>query len=121
MSQENLDRVRAGIAAFNGGDLEGLMEIYHPEVVFDTLLLGTQHGKEDVRRLFEENRGTLSGYTLEPVELVDVGEVVIAVIQLGGAGDDRIAFVHTFEDGLMVRQQTFRNKEDAFEAAGLSG
>jgi hypothetical protein len=33
---------------------------------------------------------------------------------------DRIAFLATFKDGLIVRQQTFRNKDEALEAAGLS-
>jgi hypothetical protein len=52
---------------------------------------------------------------------------VIAMVRLGGAGrvsriamDDRIALLFTIKEGLAIRQQTFRNKEDALEAAGLS-
>jgi hypothetical protein len=52
---------------------------------------------------------------------------VITVVQVGGAGtasqialDDQIAFIQTFKDGLVVREQTFRNREEALEAAGLS-
>jgi ketosteroid isomerase-like protein len=127
MSQENVELVRAGIAAYNRGDLDAVMENYDPAVEFVTLLLGNHHGKEAIRLLAEENRKTLSGYRLDPEELIDAGDNVIAVVRLGGAGrvsqialDDRIAFLCTIKDGLLTRQQTFRSKEDALEAAGLS-
>jgi ketosteroid isomerase-like protein len=34
--------------------------------------------------------------------------------------DDRFAFVFTLRDGRIVREQAFRNREEALEAAGLS-
>ena len=126
MSQENVDRVRAGFAAHNRGDIDSLVELYDPEAVFETLLLGTRHGKEAIRLLYEENQRNQSDYTVEPVEVIDSGDKVITVAQVGGAGPvsqialaDRIAFVHTFKDGLVVREQTFSNREDALDAAGL--
>jgi ketosteroid isomerase-like protein len=128
MSQENVEVVRAGFAAHNRGDLDALVEIYDPEAVFETLLLGTHHGKEAIRRLYEENQSNQSGYTVEPVELIDAGDKVITVVQMGGAGpvseialDDQIAFIHTFKDGLVVREQAFRNRHEALDAAGLRG
>ena len=52
---------------------------------------------------------------------------MVTVVEVGGAGtashialDDQIAFIHTFKNGLVVREQTFRNREEALEAAGLS-
>jgi uncharacterized protein len=126
MSQENVERVRAGFAAYNRGDLDALLDMYDPAVEFVTLLQGNHHGKEAVRLMFEENRRTLPGYRLEPKELIDGGDQVIAVVHLGGAGrvsqiavDDLIAFLFTIKDGLAIRQQSFRSKEDALEAAGL--
>jgi ketosteroid isomerase-like protein len=127
MSQEDVEKVRAGLAAYNRGDLDTLMAMYDPEVEFVTLLQGTHHGKEALRLLFEENRNNMPGYRLDPDELIDAGDKVIAMVRLGGAGrvshiamDDRIAFLFTIQEGLAIRQQTFRNKEDALEAAGLS-
>jgi len=121
-----VERIRAGIAAHNRGDLDALEELYDPEVVFETLLLGTHHGKEAIRLLYEENQKTMSGYALEPVELIDAGDTVIAVLKVVGAGaasqiavDDGFAFVFTIKNGLVVREQAFRNREDALEAAGL--
>ena len=125
MSQENIERVKAGFAAHNRGDLDALVEFYDPDVVFETLLLGTHHGNEAIRVIYEENQKTLSGYDVVPVELIDAGDKVVAVAQTVGAGthseiavDDRFAFVFTFNGGRCVREQAFRNKEEALEAGG---
>jgi ketosteroid isomerase-like protein len=127
MSQENIERVKAGFAAHNRGDLDFLVQLYAPECVFETLLLGTHHGNEAIRVIYEENQKTLSGYDVIPVELIDAGDKVVAVAQTVGTGpvsqvavDDRFAFVFTFRDGRVVREQAFRNKEEAVEAAGLA-
>ncbi len=126
MSQENLERVKAGFAAHNRGDMDALVEFYDPEVVFETLLLGTHHGNEAIRLIYEENRKTMSGYDVIPVELIDAGGKVVAVAQVVGAGavsqialNDRFAFVFTFKGDRVVREQAFRNREEALEAAGL--
>ena len=127
MSQENVERVKAGFAAHNRGDLDALVEFYDPEVVFETLLLGTHHGNEAIRLIYEENQKTMSGYDVLPVELIDAGNKVVAVAQVVGAGtvsqialDDRFAFVFTFKDGRVVREQAFRNRQEALEAVSLS-
>jgi ketosteroid isomerase-like protein len=71
MSQQNLKLVSAVFAARKRADFDALTELYDPDVVFETLLLGTHHGHHAVRLLFEENRKTLSGYTVDPLELID--------------------------------------------------
>jgi ketosteroid isomerase-like protein len=127
MSHENLERVKAGFAAHNRGDMEALVEFYDPEVVFETLLLGIHHGNEAIRLIYEENRKTMAGYDVIPVELIEAGDKVVAVAQVVGAGtvsqiavDDRFAFVFTLRGGRCVREQAFRNKEEALDAVGLS-
>jgi len=127
MSQENVELIRAGFSAHNRGDMDALVEFYDPDCVFETLLLGTHHGNEAIRLIYEENRKTLSGYDVVPVELIDAGDKVVAVAQTVGTGlvsqiavDDRFAFVFTMRDGRCVREQAFRNREEALEAAGLS-
>ena len=126
MSQENVEKVRAAFAAHNRGDLVAWLDLYDPEVEFETLLLGTHQGKEAMRSLYEENKANQPGYTVTPVELIDAGDKVITVVQVGGAGtasqialNDQIAFIQTFKNGLVVREKTFRNREEALEAAGL--
>jgi ketosteroid isomerase-like protein len=127
MSQENVERIKAGFAAHNSGDIDALVEVYAPDAVFETLLLGTHHGNEAIRWIYEENQKTLSGYDVVPVELIDIGDKVVAVAQAVGAGpasdiavDEPFAFVFTFKGERVVREQAFRNKEEALEAVGLS-
>jgi ketosteroid isomerase-like protein len=126
MSQENLERIKTGFVAHNKGDLDALVELYDPDVVFETLLLGTHHGNEAIRLIYEENQKTMAGYDVVPVELIDGGDKVLAVAQTVGAGsasrialDDAFAFVFTFKGDRVVREQAFRNREEAVEAAGL--
>ena len=128
MSEENVEKVKGAFAAHNRGDLDAWLALYDPEVVFETLLLGTHQGKEAMRSLYDENQANQSGYTATPVELIDAGDKVITVVRVGGAGtasrialDDQIAFVQTFKNGLVVREQTFRIRQEALEAAGLCG
>lgn len=128
MSEENLDLIRSGFAAHNKGDLDALAQVYDPDVVFETLLLGTHRGNEAIRLIYEENQKTLSGYDVVPVELIDAGDQVVAVAQVTGTGpesriamedNDRFAFLFTIKNGRVVREQAFRNREEALEAAGL--
>ncbi|MGZ5348234.1 MAG: nuclear transport factor 2 family protein [Solirubrobacterales bacterium] len=127
VSQENVERIKAGFAAHNRGDLDALVELYDPEAVFETLLLGTHQGNEAIRRIYEENQKTLAGYDVVPVELIDVGDRVVAVVRMQGEGpvsqiamDEGFAFVFTFKGERVVREQAFRNREEALEAAGLA-
>ena len=60
MTQENIDLVEEGFAAYNRGDLDALTAICDPEVEFKTLLLGTHSGRDAIRVLYEENRRTLA-------------------------------------------------------------
>jgi ketosteroid isomerase-like protein len=127
VSRDNVERIKAGFDAHNRGDVDFLVELYHPEAVFETLLLGTRHGNESIRLLYEENQKTLAGYDVVPVELIDTEDKVVAVAQAVGSGpasqiavDDRFAFVFTLQDGRIVREQAFRNREEALEAAGLA-
>jgi len=126
MSRENVERIKEGFAAHNRGDVDALVELYDPDAVFETLLLGTHHGNEAIREIYEENQKTMAGYDVVPVELIDAGDKVVAVVRMEGAGstsrismDEGFAFVFTFKGERVVREQAFRNREEAVEAAGL--
>ena len=119
-----MEIVKAGLAAYNRGDLDAVMRTYAPDVEIKTLLTGAHKGRESIHRVYEGNREALSGYRLDPEEVIPVGDQVVAVVALGDAGrvsdialGDRIAFLVTLKDGLIVRQETFRNKQEALTAA----
>ena len=63
-----------------------MVELYDPDVVFETLLLGTHHGNEAIRMIYAENQKTMAGYDVVPVELIDAGDKVVAVAHAVGAG-----------------------------------
>jgi ketosteroid isomerase-like protein len=126
MSQENVEKVKAGFAAHNRGDVDALVDVYDPDAVFETLLLRTHHGNEAIRLIYEENQKTMSGYDVVPVELIVAGDKVVAVVQAVGAGaasqiavDEGFALVFTFKGERVIREQAFRNRQEALEAAGL--
>jgi len=118
--------VKSGFAAHNRGDLDALVELYDPDAVFETLLLGIHHGNEAIRLIYAENQRTLSGYDVIPIELIDAGDKVVAVAQAVGSGPvseiavaEPFAFVFTFKDDRIVREQAFRNRDEALEAVRL--
>jgi ketosteroid isomerase-like protein len=90
--------------------------------------LGTHRGREAIRLIYEENQRTLSGYSVEPVELIDFEDQVVAVAQVTGVGPgsqiamdgDQFAFLFTIKNGRAIREQAFRNKEEALAAVGVS-
>ena len=126
MSEENVEIVRRVFEALNRGDLDAAVEAYDPEAEIVTLMSGTSHGPEGARQALEAGRRNLRGWTLDPNELIDVGDSVIAIVHIRGAGQhsgialgDLMALSFTIRNGLIIRQQSFRSKEDALEAAGL--
>ena len=127
MSEENVEIVRRVFEALNRGDLDAAVEAYDPEAEIVTLMSGTSHGPEGARQAVEEGRRNLRGWTLDPNELIDAGDSVIAIVHIRGAGQhsgialgDLMALSFTLRNGLIIRQQSFRSKEEALEAAGLS-
>jgi len=125
MSQENVEKVRRGIDAFNAGDDDAALVLYDPEVEIQTLLGHQYHGHDGFRAGAAELRDTLVGLAMEVEELIDVGHSVVCTLRLGGRGRSsgvehpggvRFAIVYTFRDGLVVAQRSFRSKDEALEA-----
>ena len=50
-----VDRRRAVPRLLHAGDVDALVELYDPEAVFETLLLGTHQGNESIREIYAEN------------------------------------------------------------------
>jgi ketosteroid isomerase-like protein len=132
MSQENVEIVRREYEFFNRtGELTA--ERYHPEFEFHDF----EGAPQPVRRGFEEWRNwardvaeAFGEFVLEPQELVDVGEQVVAVVLMRGRGKGSdvnlqhlqtpFAVVWTLRDGKVIRGAVFRSKSEALEAVGLS-
>ena len=128
MSQENVEIVRRLIEAFNRRDFDAMLETGDPEIEVVTLIGGTYRGHAGWRQIIDQAAEEVPGFQLVPEELIDVGHHrVVAVTHWGGTGrtsgiavPDTLGLVYTLRDGLVVRQESFRNKAEALEAVGLS-
>jgi ketosteroid isomerase-like protein len=131
MSQENVDKVREFIDAYNTRDFDAAIESFDPEI--DFVLPAHQsadsgRGPDHVIRFFEGLDETFDEVRLLPQEFVDGGDRVATRLrhyaQGKGSGlalDEELYHqVTTFRGGRIVRIESFADWNTALEAAGLS-
>lgn len=124
--------VRTAYAATNRDDYEVMQASLHPDVEFIPPERGqaglgfdpVYRGPEGVARFVKEWKSGFSRFRYEPLEIADAGGVSFAV-RLGMIGTLRGAetevreeygIVVTLRDGLVYRQENFRNWSDALVA-----
>jgi ketosteroid isomerase-like protein len=91
VSHENVDAVLRGYEAFNRGDIDGALELLHPEIEWKTYLVpgpggGTYHGHEGVRELWGDAADIFGDFRNDPERLMDAGDKVVAFITVRGRG-----------------------------------
>jgi ketosteroid isomerase-like protein len=134
MSQEDVDNLRGfletwaletwTLEAWRRGEVD--LSLLNPDVNYeDTALPGhsgeTFHGRKGVIRATER---WLEHYELE--QIVDAGDRLVSVQRVraktrhtGTEFDGLLAYLWTFRDGKIVHFRSFRDPEQAMEAAGL--
>jgi ketosteroid isomerase-like protein len=133
MSQENVEIVRGGYEAFARGDVEGVLEIMDPDVVWAPALaplLGVEpvRGKDALRKFLTED--LVSGFEdfearAESIE--DLGDSVLVHTQFAARGRasgvpvslEAFSLI-VLRDGKTVSYRDYETKAAALEAAGLS-
>jgi ketosteroid isomerase-like protein len=131
MSQENLEIVRTVVDAWNRRDWDAVFRHAAPDVEWDTTGdLGEWRGvhttRDQVMRAWERFAEPWESVDVEVEQLIDAGDQVVSR-QLGTCrGRDGIEvtvhnnFLWRLRDGAITRVVSFREFEDALEAAGLS-
>jgi ketosteroid isomerase-like protein len=129
MSRENVEIVRRMYEAFHGGDADGALAYFDPEVVADhsrRLAGGIGHGREELRRIITEWVGTWEGFREEVEEIRDLGSLVFAIATQRGRGkgsgievENRYALLYEVQAGKITWMATYPEPADALEAAGL--
>jgi ketosteroid isomerase-like protein len=130
MSQQNVDKAREFIAAYNRRDFDAAVESFDPEI--EWVLPARQRsdsgrGPDEVKRFWEGLDETFEELRLEPKEFVDAGDRVATRLRyyMRGKGSgveiegELYHQVATFRDGRMVRIEYFADWPEALEAAGL--
>ena len=132
MSQENVERVRAAIDAYNREGPESFFELLDSEVEWVTdrndLGLSTFRGLDGVRKSFEELSEALADLQIEVNELRDAGDRVVVLGHLHGRfratgieGQLPCGLVLTVgPHGKLVRYESYLDPRKALDAAGLS-
>ena len=132
MSQENVEIVRRGYEAFATGriDFEFLddeIEWRGPREFPD--LAEPHFGHDGVRQYMAKLSDAFENYRMMAEEFIDVGDDrVLVFAREGGRGKgsgaevqtNPTAHLYTMRDGKAVRMQSYWERPDALEAAGLS-
>jgi ketosteroid isomerase-like protein len=131
MSQENVEIVRRFHDALNAREARRMYELLDPEVVWVTNVAGPDKsvfhgfaGFRQLQRLFED---TLEDVRLDAVEFIDAGDQVVTSghmrargVSSGAEIETPRSWLWTVRDGRIVHHQTFAERSEALEAAGLS-
>jgi ketosteroid isomerase-like protein len=132
MSQENIDRLRTGLDAFNKTgeiDIEFLapdFEMHQASSIIDTA--GVFYGRDALDRSLRELGESFEDLRYEAEKFIEApgGEVLVLIRAHGrgrGSGaqmDDRIAWVWTFRGDKAVRLVVYEEQSEAIEVLGLS-
>jgi ketosteroid isomerase-like protein len=133
MSHENVEIFRRIADAYNRRDVEAMVEELHPEIEWQPLpqvLLGGEatlyRGREEVRKGIRELDEDFAELQTEQSEFRDLGEAIVAIGHLKGAGresgvetESAIAWLVEFRDGKAVSVREYLDPAEALEAPGL--
>jgi ketosteroid isomerase-like protein len=134
VSQSNVEVVERLFELFGQGQgIEPALEVMHPDVVIDipadmSAEPDTYRGHDGARRYFAGFEGMLDEVRYEPLELIPVGDAVIARAHMNGRGassgldvglDSYV--VHEFADGKVVRLTPYPDFESARAALEPAG
>jgi ketosteroid isomerase-like protein len=130
MSQENVEVVRAGVEAWNAGDMDAVREMHDPDVIVRTVEdwpePGPSVGREAVMRSFEQLRDTWNANTMEATsDFIDAADRVAVRFIWRGAGQGpqlnlEMTDVITVRRGRIRGHEYFWDHAEALEAVGLS-
>jgi ketosteroid isomerase-like protein len=120
MDAELMERARAGLQAWQEGDLSALEEPFDPDVELFWWEPGDWdcHSRDDVLRLLAQRRR--EGVNRAEVELIDAGEEVLVSVShtVDRPGwPDEPATVIRFRDGKAIEMRQFKSREEALAAA----
>jgi ketosteroid isomerase-like protein len=127
MSQENVEIVRRIYESINAGDWDAAFRDVDEDVEVETQLTGSFRGRSEVRRFYEDGAAAFEFFSVEPDEVLDVGDQVVALLRLRGRPSGstaeikvRVGHLWTIRAGAAVSLRTFPKRDEALEAARLS-
>jgi ketosteroid isomerase-like protein len=130
VSRENVEIVRAGMEAWNRRDFDAVLETLDPAVEWRLSgavpdVADVYHGPEGVRAFWTDWTGSWEDIRNEPEDYIELEDGVLVLVDFRASGrsqivvDQPVAFHFTLRDGLVIRFQSYWDRDEAFEAVGL--
>jgi ketosteroid isomerase-like protein len=137
MSQENVESIRAVYERFSEGDFRASVDLLDPHVVlvlnpefapsiFTAAHAGALYGIEAIAAYTRDLLEAWRHYTMEAEEIVAAGDGVLVGVCHRGVGrssgvptDDGYYTLWSFRGRKVIRIESFGERADALEAAGL--
>jgi ketosteroid isomerase-like protein len=132
VSDQNVQIARQTFEAIRARDIDGLVELYDPDIEFEPLTgieveIGGYRGHAGVRRYFEEITQVWEEMLPHADDVRGVGDQVVILggcaVRGRGSGamsDNPMAWVLTLRDGKVLRHRAYRSREEALDAVGLA-
>jgi ketosteroid isomerase-like protein len=129
MSQENVDKTRGYIEAYNRRDFDTALQDCDPDVEWvlpEHQSSDSGVGHYQIRRFWEELDDTWDELRLDAQEFVDAGDRVAVRLRYYGRSRSGLELetemyhqISTFRDGVMVRIEYVTSWEQALAVAGI--
>jgi ketosteroid isomerase-like protein len=129
MSEENVELLHQGVAAWNRCDLDGYLELFDPEIEWrpgaTRVEGGAYRGREGIRRFWSDVYATFDELVTSLEEVREAGDMVVGLGRLRGRSkggvpvDTPYGLVLRYRDGLIVSGSDWFSHTEALEAAGL--
>jgi uncharacterized protein len=131
MSRENVELVQRLSGAFNSRDLDALLEVIDPAVEWIPIMAALEgrvyRGHDGIRRWIEDLSADWELFETHQEEFREIGDRVLVFgrwrARARGSGVELqtqpATWLIDLEDGRIVRLQTFTDRTEALEAAGL--
>ncbi len=130
MSEENIERLRQGLAAFERGDKETWHGLFHHDIEYvprGDWPEGRIRGREALWDFLVAGEEPWEPGPYELAEAADGGDLVAVRVRRdlrGKSSGVEVEFdlwvVATFRDGKVTRAEWFEDRQEALKAAGLS-
>jgi ketosteroid isomerase-like protein len=129
--QPTVEETRHGYEAFNAGDIERLSAMLDPEFVWNEAreIPGTQRceSRDEFARYMRGLGQFWREFSLEPLEVVDIGDAIYAKVCARARGraseiDVELVIHHVWRrrDGVFTRMDAYLSEQAAKAAAGLA-
>jgi ketosteroid isomerase-like protein len=132
MSQENVEIVRRWVDFYNQRDTDGLIQLTTPDYEMKSVFAGVEsggifRGYAGFPAYFKTLDDAYEQFKVVPQDFIDVGAAVLTVAHIdwrgrgsGAEGRGPLFALFWLRAGRVFREESFTDRAEALEAAGLS-